>query len=309
MSLITKSIKKKGIDLGFTKIGIAKAEELKEEGVNLKKWLGNGFHADMVWLRKNYEKRINPFKIMPDAKSVLIAAGNYFQRNSDSNKHLLGKISRYAWGDDYHNVIGGKLKELLEYTKQIIPDTHGKYFVDSGAIMEKAFANRAGIGWVGKNSLIMNREYGSWLFLGVILLNVELEYDDPYQNYCGTCNKCIEACPTGALISPHILDSRLCISYITIEQKNVIDPIIGNKTREWIYGCDECQDVCPWNKKFSKITKIKEFESKLENLNLIDNNVNEMSEFDRLFHRSPIKRIKLKKFLNNFDNARKNKEE
>lgn len=308
MPSLTNLIKKKAVELGFTKVGIAKAEELTEESVQLKKWLSQGYYGEMNWMSENFEKLANPLKIMPEAKSVIVTALNYYQGYSQSNNPESGKISRYAWGDDYHKVVEKKLETLLEYIKSISPHSNGKYYVDTGPIMEKAFARRAGIGWTGKHSLIMNRDYGSWLFLGVILLDTELEYDVPHRDYCGTCTKCIDICPTKAIIAPYILDSTLCISYLTIEHKGDIGPELGQKFDNWIYGCDECQDVCPWNKKFSKFTNITEFESKLNNLNLTVDKLTEMSEidFNKFFKNSPIKRIKLKKFLNNVGIVKKN---
>jgi epoxyqueuosine reductase len=297
---LTKLIKSKAIELGFSKIGIAKSEELIKEGAQLREWLIRGYQASMEWMASDVEKRIGPMKILPEAKSVICLAMNYFTVYQHSKDLSVGKISRYAWGDDYHNLITGRLEELLKFIKTYFPQANGKLYVDTGPMMEKAWAMRAGIGWQGKHTNIITREFGSWIFLGEILLDVELAYDKPISDFCGTCSACIKACPTGAIIEPYVLDSNRCISYLTIEHHGDLPKKLAQKFNNWIFGCDICQDVCPWNR-FAKETNEKVFQPRFENIapSLKElNNLNQ-EEFLRRFHRSPIKRTKLKGLIRN----------
>ncbi len=202
----------------------------------------------MEWMAENLEKRIDPRNILPNAKSVVCVAMNYYTDVQHSDDSSVGKISRYAWGDDYHIIVTEKLRQLLDYIKEQGQGINCKLYVDTGPVMDKAWAVRAGIGWLGKHTNVITKEYGSWVFLGEIILDVELEYDEPMVDFCGTCTACIEACPTGAITQPYVLDSNKCISYLTIEHRESFLPEQASNMQNWVYGCDICQDVCPWNK-------------------------------------------------------------
>jgi epoxyqueuosine reductase len=290
---LTHRIKNKAIELGFTKVGVARAEKLDLEGGKLHDWLVKGFHASMDWLSRNTEKRIDPAKILPNAKSVLSVALNYYTAAQHTSAQSTGKISRYAWGDDYHIVMTERLAKLLRFIESENPLVEGKFYVDTGPVMEKAWAVRAGIGWMGKHTNIISREFGSWLFLGEILLDIELEYDEPMADLCGSCTACIDACPTRAIVHPYILDSNKCISYLTIEHRGELPNEFTKKFENWVYGCDICQDVCPWNR-FQKETTEAAFQPREETIEpqLSDLVKMNQEEFSSRFRHSPIKRTK-----------------
>ncbi len=294
MHQLTEKIKKKALGLGFTKIGIAKADQLHEESGHLTEWLSKGYHATMGWMENNSEKRSNPKHILPEAKSVISVALNYYSDNPHNENESAGKISRYAWGDDYHDILTEKLNLLLDYIIAEEPSAVGKVYVDTGPVMEKVWAECAGIGWIGKHTNVITQDYGSWVFLGEIILNLELQYDTPATDHCGECTLCIEACPTQAITEPYVLDSNLCISYLTIEHRGEIAEELGEKFENWIYGCDICQDVCPWNHKFSQRTTVKEFHPREYNAAPDLKSVIQMSQqdFSERFRKSPIKRTK-----------------
>ncbi|MBI4811429.1 MAG: tRNA epoxyqueuosine(34) reductase QueG [Ignavibacteriales bacterium] len=301
MRSISDDIRDKALELGFHKVGFAKVEPLFKEGEKFQDWLSHGYHGTMSWLEKNTENRINPQKILPDAKSVISVAMNYYKDDANIHNSSIGKISRYALGGDYHVVLKTRLNRLLEYIKDIEPLVKGKIFVDSGDIMEKVWMVRSGIGWRGKHSITVTKEYGSWVFLGEIVLNLELEYDRPATDLCGDCRKCIDACPTKAIIKPYVLEANRCIAYLTIEHKGKIPSELSEKNNNWIFGCDICQEVCPWNQKKAKMTDVKEFfpnedyySLKLESLIKLT-----QRDFDRLFRDSPIKRTGLSKLKRN----------
>jgi epoxyqueuosine reductase len=290
---ITHRIKLNALKLGFSKAGIARAELLDEEGVRLREWLARGYHASMQWMERDAEKRADVIKVLPNAKSVICVALNYFTPYKQSNSPALGKISRYAWGDDYHLVLTNRLEKLFEFIKSEIPGVGGKFYVDTGPVMDKAWAVRTGIGWLGKHTNVITQKFGSWVFLGEILLDAELEYDLPVLDHCGTCTACIDACPTHALVQPYVLDANKCISYLTIEHRGDLPNILTSKFDNWIYGCDVCQDVCPWNR-FQKETEEPAFQPREENVAPELAELAEMSreEFSRRFQNSPIKRTK-----------------
>jgi epoxyqueuosine reductase len=314
MKSITEDIRIKAKELGFSKIGITKAEELTEAGKHLGDWLTNGYHGEMEWMSNSSSKRVDPRQIFPKAKTILVGAFNYYSNIQFSGGNYFGKISRHALGADYHSVIKNRLQLLYEYIREKKPETDGKIYVDSGAVMEKVWSQKAGVGWTGKNTISITREFGSWCFIGVIVLNLDLDIDRPHQNFCGTCNKCIEACPTQALVSPYVLDARRCIAYLNIEYEGNIQDRVENKLGSWIYGCDVCQDVCPWNRKFARETTVPEFtpDRKILNLNLSEYKRITSEDFEKLFIKSTIKRIKYKKFVNNIkavlDNIQKGNE-
>ncbi len=291
---LTKEIKTKALELGFSKVGIARAEHLQKEGDLLAQWLAWGYHGTMEWMARNFEKRIRPEKVLPGAKSVIAVAMNYYTDVRHSDNEATGKVSRYAWADDYHEVLKEKLELLLDCIRSRERSAEGKVYVDTGPVLDKVWARRAGIGWEGKHTNVITKDYGSWVFLGEIIINLELEYDLPATDHCGSCTLCIEACPTGAIVEPYVLDSNLCISYLTIEHRGEIAEELGERFDRWIYGCDICQDVCPWNKKFAKPTEIQEFYPKSHNIAPVLEDWAEMSEdeFSKRFHKSPMKRTK-----------------
>ena len=289
----TQRLKMKGAELGFSSIGIAQAALLNVEEHHLHEWLTRGYHASMHWIEFDTEKRRDVTKTLPNAKSVICVALNYFTPHQQSDNPAIGKISRYAWGDDYHSVLTKRLEKLYEFITSEIPNVSGKIYVDTGPLMEKAWAIRAGIGWMGKHTNIITRTVGSWVFLGEIIIDAELEYDKPMVDYCGTCTACIDACPTQAIVQPYILDAGKCISYLTIEHRGELPNEIVPNFQNWVYGCDICQDVCPWNR-FQRQTEEPGFRPREENIEPKITELAEMSqeEFSRRFRGSPIKRTK-----------------
>jgi epoxyqueuosine reductase len=328
-SNIRKLIEEKAEELGFVKIGFAKADVLQKESDNLKLWLDKGYDADMVWIKKGFDKRKDVKLITENAKSVISLAYNYYSPfEHDETKP---KISRYAWGKDYHKIIKKKLKELCDFIENKTPlnppfskggkaPAIFKYYVDDGPVMDKAWAARAGIGWIGKHTNIINPEYGSWLFLSEIITNLEFEtYDSPIEDLCGSCRICIDACPTSAIVDEYVLDSNLCISYQTIENRGEIPYYID--FNGWVFGCDVCQDVCPFNKN-DKPAEDKSFYPKEELRTLLrfassplyqrgdKGGFNKWKtkakleaiteeEFDKIFFDSPVRRTKLKGWIRN----------
>ncbi len=292
----TEQIKQKAHEIGFHKIGIARAEVLESEGENLKKWLANDFHGEMKWMEREPEKRANPNLIFEDAKSIVVVALNYFTPHEHEENSSKGKVSRYAWGDDYHDVVKEKLRELLGFIKTLDESADGKICVDTVPVMDKAWAVRAGLGWIGKHSNLITKEFGSWVFIGEILLNLELEYDtETVENHCGTCTACLDACPTKAIVAPFVVDSRACLSYSTIELRSPeFSPEIKENLHGWLYGCDICQDVCPWNR-FEKPTEEPRFQPRENNVSADLREILNLSPegFAEKFRRSAMKRTKL----------------
>lgn len=293
---IAQKIKEKAREIGFHKVGIACAEDLPTDRERLLQWLENGFHGEMLWMEREPEKRTNPQLLFEGAKSVIAVALNYFTPHKHEENPAKGKVSRYAWGDDYHDVLKEKLRELLNWIKTEIPGADGKICVDTAPIMDKIWAQRAGLGWIGKHSNLITREYGSWVFLGEILLNIELERDEPeMQDFCGSCRACLDACPTNAITEPRVVDSNRCISYATIESRAPeISAEIAQNLNGWLYGCDICQDVCPWNR-FEKPTEEARFEPRPRNVSRDLHEILELSHegYAARFRRSPMKRAKL----------------
>lgn len=242
---ITELIKRRTIDLGFSAVGISKAGFLEKESQQLKKWLQKGFHGEMSYMENHFEKRVDPRKLVKGAKSVMSVLYNYYPKETQAENTY--KISKYAYGKDYHIVVKEKLYQLLAFIKKETEEVSGRAFVDSAPVMDKVWAARSGLGWIGKNTNLISKEYGSFVFIGELIIDLELEYDTPVKDYCGNCTKCIDACPTSAL-GPYQLDARKCISYLTIEKKGNIPEEFKGKWNDWIFGCDICQDVCPWNK-------------------------------------------------------------
>jgi epoxyqueuosine reductase len=257
MNSLTPLIKAKALELGFAKVAISRAQKLDSRN-GLDDWLAAGNHGEMGWMGRNPKDRQDPRRIFAKARSVIVLAMNYFTPPTHSEQANHGKISRYAWGRDYHLILKERLKTLCAWIETAEPTVRGLYYSDTGPVMDKAWAHRSGLGWIGKHSNLITREWGSWVFLGEILLNLELDYDSEGRNYCGTCRRCIEVCPTRAIIAPYVVDARLCISYLTIELRGPIPrelrPLIGSR----IFGCDDCQNVCPWNR-FAKPSEERDF--------------------------------------------------
>lgn len=286
----TQQVKKIAKQLGFDFCGISKSEFLEEEAPRLEKWLRENKHGDMAYMENYFDKRLNPNMLVEDAKSVVTLLYNYFPEVEQSNSEI--KISKYAYGEDYHHVIKDKLKLFLELLKQEIGDVNGRAFVDSAPVLEKAWAAKSGVGWVGKNSNLITKENGSFFFLAELIIDLELEADAPIKDYCGTCTKCIDACPTEAIVAPYVVDGSKCISYLTIELKNEIPKSFSGKMDNWAFGCDVCQDVCPWNR-FSKPHSEPLFRKKTF-IDYSSTDWDEITEetFKIIFKNSPIKRTK-----------------
>jgi len=297
---LTGYIKDKARELGFSKVGIARADVLTDESTRLNEWLSRGYRGTMAWMQKDPEKRVDVRRIVPGAKSVISVALNYYIPTSHSNADRTGKISRYAWGDDYHVVVTPRIQSLVDCIKSEKPDVHSAAYVDTGPVLEKAWAVRAGIGWLGKHTNVITKEYGSWVFLGEIIVDTELEYDEPIADFCGSCTACIRACPTDAIVEPYVLDSTKCISYLTIENKEDIPEELKPKLANWVYGCDICQDVCPWNR-FQQPTEEIAFRPREENINPDLRALSTIAEeeFSRRFRRSPVKRTKRQGLMRN----------
>jgi epoxyqueuosine reductase len=289
-------IKERARELGFDKIGITRADSLSEERVRLEEWLARGYHAEMAYMARDPVQRSEPRKIFEEARSVLVVAMNYYTPHQHSGDRATGKVSRYAWGDDYHDVLGEKLKELLGWIKQQWPGAEGKVCVDIQPTMDKTWAVRAGLGWMGKHTNVITHEFGSWIFIGELLLNLDLAYDeDQVADQCGSCTLCIDACPTEAIVEPYVLDANLCISHATIESRATeIRAEIAENFDGWIYGCDVCQDVCPWNRT-PTLTSQDRFQPREGNINALLSEVLEMTAetYAEHFRRSSMKRAKL----------------
>ncbi|NNG26134.1 MAG: tRNA epoxyqueuosine(34) reductase QueG [Ignavibacteriaceae bacterium] len=308
MKLTNELVIQKAKATGFDLVGFAKVVELKVETDNLEQWLKNGYQAGMKYLEQNGEKRKNVSKILSSGKSVISLGVNYFKDEHHSQNDSNGKISRYAWGKDYHLILWAMLDELEEELKVSDPGFESISYVDTGPVMDKAWATRAGIGWLGKHSNIINREFGSWIFIANIITNSVFDYSEQIPDFCGSCTTCIDACPTDAIIADYIVDSNKCISYLTIENKSEIPEKFIGKFDGWLFGCDICQDVCPWNKKFSTETQIKDFlHPKNKEMNLEEVlKINE-TEFKEKLKLSPVKRSKLKGLQRNAEFLLKDK--
>jgi epoxyqueuosine reductase len=300
-------IKEKAKELGFSFCGISKAEFLKDEAPHLEEWLKRNYQGKMSYLENYFDKRLDPTLLVPGAKSVISLLYNYFP-SKDLARAGEFKIAKYAYGEDYHFVIKDKLKLLLEAIEQNVGEVHGRAFVDSAPVMERAWAKKSGLGWIGKNSLLLNREMGSFFFIAELILDLPLEYDGPVKDYCGTCTACMEACPTDAIPEPYVVDGSKCISYFTIELKEEIPASVKGKFGDWIFGCDICQDVCPWNS-FSRPHHEDRFSPQPKMQEMTKQQWAEITEevFEKLFERSAVKRTKLAglkrniKFLNSTD--------
>ncbi len=296
MASLAEKIKHKAIEIGFSKVGIVRAEALTHERGRLDEWLSKNFHGEMAWMAREPDKRSDPTLLFPAAKSIIVVALNYFTDHKHADDSTKGKVSRYAWGDDYHDVLREKLSELLNWIRAENATVTGKICVDTAPFMDKAWAVRAGLGWLGKHTNLITSELGSWFFIGSLLLDVELDYDtETVEDHCGTCTACLDACPTGAIVEPYVVDSRKCISYATIELRDDTLPNdITDKLNGWLYGCDICQDVCPWNR-FETQTDEPRFEPRNgeTSLPLATVIAMEHGEYVERFRGSAVKRAKL----------------
>lgn len=295
MKITNEQVKIAAKEIGFDLVGFAPAEILDTETWNLQKWLDLNYQAGMKYMERNLDKREDVREILDSARSVISLGVNYYTNFENQNNPGTGKVSRYAWGKDYHLVIWEKLEHFVEKLKNIDSNFEAKTYVDTGPVMDKAWAVRSGLGWMGKHTNVINRDFGSWFFIANIISNYEFSYDVPIQDYCGSCTACIDACPTDAIVSEYVLDANKCISYLTIENKGAISEEFIDKLDNWIFGCDICQDVCPWNNKFSIVTKNQDFYPQSGNEKLSLKDVKEMDNktFKERFKHSPIKRAKL----------------
>jgi len=278
-------------ELGFGFCGIAKAQQLDDDARRLESWLNNGFNGSMQYMANHFDLRIDPSKLVPGARSVITLLINYYPQQQQNNASP--KISKYAFGNDYHDVIKNKLRSFLQQIKEQVGEINGRGFVDSAPVLERAWAQKAGMGWIGKNGNLINKQSGSFFFIATLITDMELEYDVPFvKDYCGTCTKCIDQCPTDAILPDKVIDGSKCISYFTIELRDALIPgEMKDKFDNWMFGCDVCQDVCPWNR-FSKPSTETGFTPLPQVLNFTKNDWEELTEesFKVIFKNSPIKR-------------------
>ncbi len=297
----TNLIKQKAYELGFEEVGISKAGFLEEEAPKLEAWLNQNHHGEMGYLANHFDLRLDPSKLVPGAKSVISLSYNYF--TEEKQKDLSApKISKYAYGRDYHKVVRKKLKTFLQFIQEEIGEVAGRAFVDSAPVMERVWAKKSGLGWIGKNSLMLTKGKGSFFFLAELVIDLELLYDGPVKDYCGSCTKCIDACPTDAIVEPYQVDGSKCISYLTIELKDKLPETFSDKMENWMYGCDICQDVCPINAR-AKVHQEEQFKPKAELLEKSKAAWEEITEevFVSLFEGSPVKRTKYEGLKRNIE--------
>ena len=292
-------IKQKAEKFGFQSCGISKAEFLEEEAPRLETWLNKGYHGEMKYMENHFDKRLNPTLLVDGAKSVISLSYNYFPKVKIDEINNF-KISKYAYGEDYHEVIKDILKNMVAELQEEIGEFGFRVFVDSAPVLEKAWARKSGLGWVGKNANLITKKHGSFYFLAEIICDLELEYDLAVTDHCGSCRACIDACPTQAIVSDRIVDGSKCISYATIELKNEIPDYFNGKMDDWIFGCDVCQDVCPWNR-FSAPTLQEKFAPNFQKLNFRKNEWKELSQelFSEIFKKSAVKRTKFSGLMRN----------
>ena len=286
-------VKEIALDLGFSYCGISKADFLSDEAKHLDTWLKRRYQGKMDYLERHFDKRLDPRKLVPGAKSVISLLYNYAPKKNETDKSPY-KIARYAYGRDYHFVIKDKLVQFMDRMKVSIGNVEGRVFVDSAPVHERAWAAKSGLGWIGKNTLLINKDSGSYFFLAELILDLKLESDGPIKDYCGTCTKCMDACPTDAISEPYIVDGSRCISYLTIELKDEIPNEFRNKMEGWTFGCDICQEVCPWNR-FSQPNKEPQFAPQgWEKLSKTEWEEMTAEVFGNVFKKSPVKRTRFK---------------
>lgn len=288
----TELIKTEAQRLGFLSCGVSKAGFLEEEAPRLEKWLNQNMHGEMQYMENHFDKRLDPTLLVPGAKSVVSLLLNYYPAESQIEDTY--KISKYAYGTDYHFVIKDKLKQLMHFIEEEIGEVAGRAFVDSAPVLDKAWAAKSGLGWIGKNANLLTRQVGSFYFIAELILDLELDYDTPVTDHCGTCSACIDACPTQAITEPYVVDGSKCISYFTIELKNEIPNQVKGQFDDWMFGCDICQDVCPWNR-FSQPHNEPLFNPKPELLSMTKKDWEEITRdvFQKVFQNSAVNRTKL----------------
>ena len=294
-------IKQKAEKFGFQSCGISKAEFLEEEAPRLEAWLNKGYHGEMNYMENHFDKRLNPTLLVDGAKSVISLSYNYFPKVKIDEINNF-KISKYAYGEDYHEVIKDILKNMVAELQEEIGEFGFRVFVDSAPVLEKAWARKSGLGWVGKNANLITKKHGSFYFLAEIICDLELDYDLAVTDHCGSCRACIDACPTQAIVSDRIVDGSKCISYATIELKNEIPDYFNGKMDDWMFGCDVCQDVCPWNR-FSAPTLQEKFSPNFQKLNFRKNEWKELTQelFSEIFKKSAVKRTKFSGLMRNIN--------
>ena len=300
---VSREIKEKARELGFDEIGFAAADRLKEDH-HLRQWLDGGFHGEMKYMEDHFDKRLDPRELLPGTKTVISLLYNYYP--TEELTKATYKIARYAYGKDYHRIIKKRLKAFTSYLDEVFGDVQHRVFVDSAPIMERQWAARSGLGWLGKNTLLINKDKGSYFFLAEVLIDKELDYDMPVTDHCGSCRACLDACPTNAFEGPYLLNASRCISYMTIELKDEIDKKFSGKFNDWIFGCDICQEVCPWNR-FSKPHVEESFIPQVALREMTDKDWEDLDEekFDELFPGSAVRRTKFEGLKRNIDFARK----
>ena len=306
----TQQIKNLAIQAGFDKVGICPLSATRQDA-RLNEWLQRGYQAGMHWFRKHLDKRLDPALLVPGAKSIVSLAINYYPGAPDPFEHPFGKISRYARGKDYHLVVKDKLKIMIRAIKSWGASIQARGFVDSAPVLEKFWAVQAGLGWQGKNSLLLTEEFGSWVFLGEIITSLELLPDSPLTSRCGTCAICLDACPTRAIVAPGIIDANKCIAYWTVEHKGEIPSDIGPSLGEWVFGCDICQEVCPWNKNCARAAREEKFLTRPA-FNALPPDAFESlttTEFESIFKESPILRCGQANFARSVRRAKENQAE
>ena len=303
-AVYTRKIKDEAKRLGFLSCGISKAAFLNNEAPKLEEWLSLRYHGEMAWMENHFDKRLDPRKLVDGAKSVVSVLLNYYPEQKQNDD--APQISKYAYGEDYHFVIKDKLKSLLQFISDNIGEVNGRAFVDSAPVLDRAWAAKSGLGWIGKHSLLLTKQAGSFYFIGELILDLELEPDLPTQNHCGTCTKCIDACPTQAIVQPEVVDANKCISYLTIEYKKELPVSFQEKMENWVFGCDICQDVCPWNR-FSIATNEPRFSPDDRLLSFNNEAWQEITEelFKEIFKNSAVKRTKYSGFKRNLDFLKK----
>lgn len=287
----TQLIKTEAKRLGFLSCGISKAAFLEEEAPRLEAWLAQGMHGEMQYMENHFDKRLDPRLLVPGAKSVISLLLNYYPDKEQNPESY--KISKYAYGQDYHHVIKAKLHQLQEFISEQIGEVNGRAFVDSAPVLDKAWAAKSGLGWMGKHSNLLTQQLGSFYFIAELIVDIELDYDSPATDHCGTCTACIDACPTEAIVAPYVVDGSKCISYFTIELKDEIPSSVKGQFEDWMFGCDVCQDVCPWNR-FSQPHNEPLFDPNPELLSMTKGQWEEITEevFRRVFKKSAVKRTK-----------------
>ena len=302
-----RQIKERATALGFDFCGIARAEFLEEEAPRLEAWLQQGQHGTMRYMENHFDKRLDPTKLVEGAKSVITLLYNYYpEKDLSQGKKDTYHIAKYAYGEDYHFVIKRKLRELLDYLQETVGEVHGRAFVDSAPVMERAWAERSGTGWIGKNSLLLTKQRGSFFFLAELIIDLKLAYDGPVPDYCGTCTRCIDACPTEAITEPYVVDASRCLSYLTIELREAIPKSMEGTFADWIFGCDICQDVCPWNR-HAQPHQEPAFSPHPDLEAMTQSDWHEMTEevFRRVFKKSAVKRAKFEGLQRNIAFAAK----